>query len=71
MIKTENITIKGRPFVRTYSDSGCYVVRDGIAYDEAVDPVQFGRQYTEGDPVEMTETEQKIKAYDILTGVEK
>ena len=71
MIKTENLTINGRQFIRTFSDSGCYVVRDGVEYSEAIDPAELGRQYTEGDSVEMTETEQKIKAYDILTGVEK
>lgn len=71
MIKTENLTINGRQFIRTFSDSGCYVVRDGVEYSEAIDPAELGRQYTEGDSVEMTETEQKARAYDVLMGVEK
>ncbi len=73
MIKTENMTINGKPFVRTYSDSGCYVERDGVRYEEAIDPAELGRTYTETDePVSgMPETEQKARAYDILTGVSK
>lgn len=56
---------------RTYSDSGCYVVRDGISYSEAIDPADLGRTYTEGEPMEsdMTETEEKAMAYDVLMGV--
>ena len=51
MIIRENITIDGREFVRTTSDEGRYVVRDGVAYSEAVDPVEYAeaRVYTEGD----------------------
>lgn len=71
MIKTENLTINGKPFIRTYSDSGYMVERDGVRYGEAIDPAHLNRQYTETDePVEgMTETEQKALAYDILMGV--
>ena len=32
MIKTEQFEIDGRQFIRTYSDSGRYVVRDDIRY---------------------------------------
>jgi hypothetical protein len=49
MIITENMTINGKAFVRTYSDLGYMVERDGIRYDEAIDPVEFGRTYTETD----------------------
>lgn len=71
MIVTKNLTINGKSFVRTYSDSGYMVEREGVRYSEAVDPVELNRQYTETDePVEgMTETEQKAQAYDILMGV--
>ena len=48
-IVTELFEINGRSFTRTYSDAGRYVVRDGIEYDEANDPTEFGRTYTEGD----------------------
>lgn len=73
MIITENITIRGREFIRTTSDENRYVVRDGVAYTEAIDPVGSGRVYTEGDimpeeSTDMTETEAKAAAYDILVG---
>lgn len=73
MIKTENLTINNRAFVRTYSDSGYMIERDGVRYSEAIDPAELGRTYTETDePIEgeeLTETEQKAMAYDIITGV--
>lgn len=49
MIKTEQITINGKAFVRTYSDQGVMIERDGLVYSEAVDPVGSGRTYTETD----------------------
>ena len=49
MIVQETYELGGRQFVRTTSDAGRYVVRDGIAYSEANDPAEFGRTYTEGD----------------------
>lgn len=72
MIKTESLTINGKSFVRTYSDSGYMVERDGIRYSEAIDPAELNRTYTETDePIDgedMTETEMKAAAYDILVG---
>lgn len=73
MIITENVTIRDREFIRTYSDEGRYVVRDGVSYSEAIDPIGTGRVYTEGDimpeeTIDMTEVEAKAKAYDILVG---
>lgn len=49
MIKTEEIIINGKLFVRTYSDSGYLVEREGVRYSEAIDPAEFGRIYTETD----------------------
>lgn len=49
MIVTEQVTINNRDFIRTYSDEGRYVVRDGVSYSEAVDPIGTGRVYTEGE----------------------
>lgn len=51
MIMQEHFDLNGRDFIRTYSDAGRYVVRDGIEYDEACDPAEFGRRYTEGEPM--------------------
>ena len=62
MIKTEQFEIDGRQFIRTYSDSGRYVVRDDIRYQEACDPAEYGRTYTEGDVIPETD----IDAVEIL-----
>lgn len=47
MIKTEQITINGKAFVRTYSDQGVMIEREGLVYSEAIDPVGSGRTYSE------------------------
>lgn len=49
MIRTETFYVNGREFTRTYSDAGRYVVREGVSYEEACDPSEFGRTYTEGE----------------------
>lgn len=58
---------------RTFSDAGYMIERDGIRYMEAVDPAELNRQYTETDESiaseELSEVEEKAKAYDILMGV--
>ena len=70
MIKQVHFWIKNREYVKTKSDDGRYVVRDGIAYDEAYDPAEFNRQYTEGDLIpEEIDSADKAEAYDILMGV--
>ena len=76
MIVTEPMTINGKSFIKTYSDSGYMVERDGIRYSEAIDPAEFNRQYTETDELietgdDLTELEQKAAAYDIITGVDE
>lgn len=73
MIVQKHFDVNGRGFIRTYSDAGRYVVRDGLSYSEACDPAEFGRVYTEGDLMpedeRMGEIEAKAEAYDILMGV--
>ena len=49
MIKTELLTINERLFVKTYSDKGMMIQRDGVRYEEAIDPAGSGRTYTESD----------------------
>lgn len=62
MIVTENLTINGREFIKTYSDIGMMVERDGVRYSEAIDPAEFGRQYIETDePIEVEEPEGYIE----------
>lgn len=56
MIIREHLTIGGRAFVKTYSDLGMMVERDGVRYSEAIDPAEFNRQYIETDePIEKEE----------------
>ena len=53
MIVKENIEIGDRAFVKTYSDGGFYIERDGVRYSEAIDPAELGRTYTETNvPIE-------------------
>ena len=47
MIIAEKLNINGREFVRTYSDSGFLLERDGVRYSEAIDPAEFDRIYIE------------------------
>lgn len=62
MIKTESLTINGKFFVRTFSDSGHMVERDGIRYSEAIDPAEFNRQYTETDELIEGEADEVTEA---------
>lgn len=55
MIQTDNFVLHGRKFIRTYSDEGRYVVRNGASYAEACDPAELGRTYTEGELMEETD----------------
>ena len=42
--------------IRTYSDRGGYIQRDGVRYESAVDPIETGRTYTETDDIIPVET---------------
>lgn len=72
MIKSDPFDINGKEFIRSYSDLGFLIERDGETYSAAEDPAEFNRKYTETDELikpDMTETEMKAQAYDILMGV--
>lgn len=50
MIYTEIVTIDGKQYKHTYSDT--YTIeRDGVEYHEAVDPLESDREYTETENV--------------------
>lgn len=71
-IVTETYELNGRQFVRTYSDKGV-LIHGGVPegdYDEANDPAEFGRTYTETNtPIDGSgETGDKAEAFDILMG---
>lgn len=73
MIVQTHFDVNGRDFIRTTSDSGRYVVRDGVSYSEACDPAELGRTYTEGDLMPPEEQDMdalmdKAEAFDILMG---
>lgn len=70
MIIEEHFDVNGRDFIRTTSDAGRYVVRDGVEYSEACDPAELGRTYTEGELMPTDETEAQ-EILNILMGVEE
>lgn len=51
MIVTEYFKTRsdGVVLVRTYSDEGRKIERDGVLFSEAIDPENVGRVYTESD----------------------
>ena len=51
MLITEELVINGDKFVKNYSDRGLFIERDGVMYEEAVDPIEYkdSRIYTETD----------------------
>ena len=62
MIKQENIFINGKQFIKTYSDSGYYILQNetGIKYSEAVDIVPLKYTYVETDEA-IVETENETE----------
>ena len=52
MICTEEMYCGSTLCIKTYSDEHRYVVRDGVNYEEAIDPAFAHRTYTEGDYIE-------------------
>lgn len=59
-IVQETFEINGQQYVRTYSDAGRYVVGGEPfgEYEEAIDPAELDRAYTEGDLLpELTDKE--------------
>lgn len=49
MIIIDVIEVNGRQYTKTHSDDGRYVVRNGVNYISAVDPIGSFRVYSEGD----------------------
>ena len=75
MIIVETVIINGTEYHRTYSNLGMKIEREGVRYDEAIDPKGIEREYTETDePIEDAEESdivaEKAKAYDINVGNE-
>lgn len=66
MIIKETFYVGDRQFNRIYSDSNRYVVRDGVSYEEACDPVELNREYTEGDLIQQEPEQAEASAQEIL-----
>lgn len=49
MLKTEIVTYSGKEYLRTWSDQSMMIERDNAMYEEAIDPINSGRTYTETD----------------------
>lgn len=47
MIKIEILVINDIIFTKTTSDQGYKIEREGVLYDEAIDPAYLNRSYTE------------------------
>ena len=72
MIIIETVTINGKDYTRTYSDEGRYVVRDGVEYGEAIDPIGSMRAYYEGDVMPTDEpTDDEATEQDYLNALQE
>ena len=80
MIVTEYFDTRrdGVKLYRTYSDQGFYIIGDDVMYEEAVDPENSGRVYTEStvpipqpEPDPDEEIEDYAEAGRILLGEEE
>ena len=72
MIRTETKELRGVEYKYTYSDAGYKICQDetGDLYDEAYDPLNSDRTYTETDiPIEEPTDEDYAEAGKILMGV--
>lgn len=49
MICTELLLIHGKEYIRSWSDAGMMIERDGARYEDAIDPAGLGRVYVETD----------------------
>ena len=69
MIVQEHFLVGERDFIRTYSDAGRYVVGGEPygEYEEACDPAEFGRTYTEGELIP-TDGSEAQEILDIIFG---
>lgn len=71
MIITQNITISGRALIRTYSDAGVLIERDGARYAEAIDLAELGRTYTETDEPIYDEEAEEAEETDYIAALER
>lgn len=71
MIITERVIINGNEFNRTYSSLGYFIERDGVEYAEAIELLDYTREYNETDkPIEAEATEEDYQEALRRMGVE-
>ena len=72
MIATEFYKTRddGVKLYRSYSDGGFYIERDGVRYEEAIDPEGVDRTYTEATELVPVEELTAEEALAIITGGE-
>lgn len=66
IIQTEPMTINNHALIRTCSDAGFKIRKSGTdeIYDEAIDPADGGRTYSEtNEPVEMPEEDDEAEKH--------
>ena len=57
MIISETVKIDDKNYTKTSSDSGYYIVSNGVRYVQAIDTQGSGREYTETNELIETEPE--------------
>lgn len=72
MVITEIRTLNGVQYRYTYSDEGRYLVNSqGALYEEAYDPIDIVREYSEGEVIPIEPTEEELaEAGRIMMGYE-
>lgn len=66
MIKTEIVTINNHDFEHIWSDENKYICRNGQSWEEVYNPLNTGREYTEGDYIVKDENDIKSEVQQIL-----
>lgn len=71
MIITEIITINNKDFLHIYSNSNCGLERDGVIYEDVIDPLDSNRTYIEVPKKETKEVNkidnEEISAEEFMT----
>lgn len=72
MIVREHIEIDGHDYIRTYSDAGMLIYGGSpeADYEEAIEPAEYERAYTETDiPIGGNDEISMEEAYDLLEDI--
>jgi hypothetical protein len=70
MLKNEIVTFNGIEYIRTWSDINMMIERDGVLYEEAIDPIDSGRIYTETEQAIVKDGEAEATDEDYQSSLE-